>query len=47
MDKWYDRAVRMSNIGIKAVRDKADILMEKFKVLELKDADAYRWWNGT
>ncbi len=47
MDRWYDRGVRMSNIGMEAVRKKADVLMEKFMVNELKDPDAYAWWDRT
>ncbi len=37
MDIWYDQGVRMSNIGMEAVRRKADVLMEKFMVQELED----------
>ena len=47
MDRWYDRGVRMSNIGIESIREKADVLMEKFMVQELKDPDAYKWWDST
>jgi len=36
-DKWYDRAVRMAGIGLDTIRDKADVLMERFMVEELAD----------
>ena len=32
MDKWYDRAVRMANIGLEPMREKPDVLMENFMV---------------
>lgn len=46
-DKWYDRVVRMAKIGVDAIRDKADILMEGFMVKTLRDPRSYSWWSKT
>ncbi len=47
MDNCFDRGVRMSNIGMEAVRRRADVLLEKELVQDLEDPDAYAWWDRT
>ena len=46
-DKWYDRAVRMANIGVDAIRDKADDLIKEFMVETLADPRPFSWWSKT
>ncbi len=40
-DKWYDRAVRMSKIGIELVRERADELMKPFMEDVIEDPQSY------
>jgi hypothetical protein len=37
----------MAGIGLDTIRDKADILMEKFMVEELADPRSFEWWGKT
>jgi hypothetical protein len=46
-DEWYDRACRVSKIGIEAIRIKADVLMQEYMEETLDDPEAYRWWSPT
>ncbi len=37
----------MAGIGLDTIRDKADVLMEKFMVEELADPRSFEWWGKT